>query len=175
MHSKVSIAGHPLHPALAAMPIGLLVWAFVADLIYLGTDKDPTWYDISFYSGIAGMVSALIAAAAGSVDYLTLVKGTNVQEMAQLHFGANLTVVALFFVAAVLQWDHGALDGSSLTAVVALHASGTTFLTLAGWLGGEMVFRHHVATLEEEPSGGAETRPSSSPAGLSRAAPRETR
>src|SRR5215213_1893621 len=128
MHSKISIAGHPLHPALVAMPIGLLVWAFIADLIYLGTDKDPTWYDISFYSGIAGIVAALVAALPGFVDYLTLAKGTNVQDMAQLHFGANLTVVALFFVGAALQWDDGATDGSSLTAVVALHASGTTVL-----------------------------------------------
>ena len=150
MHSKISIAGHPLHPMLVALPIGLLAWAFVADLIYLGTDKDPTWYDISFYSGIAGIVTALVAALPGFVDYLTLAKGTNVNDMALLHMGANLTVVALFAIAAVLQWDDGALDGSSLTAVVALHASGTTFLTLSGWLGGEMVFRHHVATLEEE-------------------------
>jgi hypothetical protein len=61
----------------------------------------------------------------------------------------------LFVVATLLQADGGARDGSSLTAVIAMHASGVTFLALAGWLGGEMVFRHHVATLEEEPSGEA--------------------
>src|SRR6185503_1204906 len=137
MHSKISIAGHPLHPMLVALPIGLLVWAFVADLIYLGTDKDPTWYDISFYSGIAGVVAALVAAVPGFVDYLTLAKGTNVNDMALLHMGANLLVVGLFAVAAALQWDGAARDGTSLSAVVALHASGTTFLALAGWLGGE--------------------------------------
>jgi uncharacterized membrane protein len=156
MHSKISIKGHPLHPALVALPIGLLVWAFVADLIYLGTDKDPTWYDISFYSGIAGIVTALVAALPGFVDYLTLAKGTNVNDMALLHMATNLVVVGLYTVAMALQWDGGARDGSSLTAAIALHASGTTFLTLAGWLGGEMVFRHHVATLEEEPSGETE-------------------
>ena len=153
MHSKVSIAKHPLHPALVALPIGLLVWAFVADLIYLGTDKNPTWYDISFYSGIAGIVMALVAALPGFVDYLTLAKGTNVNDIALLHMGSNLLVVGLYVVAAALQWDGGARDGSSLTAMVALHASGTTFLTLSGWLGGELVFKHHVATVdEEEPS-----------------------
>jgi len=158
MHSKISIAKHPLHPALVALPIGLLVWAFIADLIYLGTDKDPTWYAISFYSGIAGIVAALVAALPGFVDYLTLARGTNVNDMALLHMGTNLLVVGLFAVAAALQWDAAARDGSSLTAVVALHASGTTFLSLSGWLGGEMVFRHHVATLEEErPSSEAET------------------
>jgi uncharacterized membrane protein len=150
MHSKVSIAKHPLHPALVALPIGLLVWAFVADVIYLGTDKDATWYDISFYSALAGVATALVAALPGFVDYLTLAKGTNVNDMALLHMGTNLLVVGLFVVAAALQWNDGALEGSSLTAVVSLHASGVTFLSLAGWLGGEMVFRHHVATLDEE-------------------------
>jgi len=150
MHSKISIAKHPLHPALVALPIGLLVWAFVADLIYLGTDKDPTWYDISFYSALAGIVTALVAALPGFVDYLTLAKGTDVNDIALVHMGTNLLVVGLFVIAAALQWDDGALEGSSLTAVVALHASGVTFLSLAGWLGGEMVFKHHVATVDEE-------------------------
>jgi uncharacterized membrane protein len=150
IHSKISIAKHPLHPALVALPIGLLVWAFVADVIYLATDKDPTWYDISFYSGLAGIVTALVAALPGFVDYLTLAKGTNVNDIALLHMATNLLVVGLFAVGAALQWDDGALGGSSLTAVVALHASGVTFLSLAGWLGGEMVFKHHVATIDEE-------------------------
>jgi uncharacterized membrane protein len=150
MHSKASIAGHPLHPALVALPIGLLLWAFVADLIYLGTDKDPTWYDISFYSGLAGIITAMFAALPGAIDYLTLAKGTNVNDMALLHGGTNVLVVVLFTIAAALQADGGARDGSSLTAVIALHASGATFLAMAGYLGGEMVFRHHVATIEEE-------------------------
>jgi len=168
MHSKVSIAKHPLHPALVALPIGLLVWAFVADLIYLGTGKDATWYDISFYSALAGIVTALVAALPGFVDYLTLAKGTNVNDMALLHMGTNLLVVALFIVAAALQWDDGAHEGSSLTAVIALHASGVTFLSLAGWLGGEMVFRHHVATLDEE----SEVAPAASQGAAGRAQPR---
>ena len=98
-----------------------------------------------------------------------LAKGTNVNDIALLHMGANLTVVGLYCIATALQWDDGAREGASLTAVIALHASGTTFLSLAGWLGGEMVFRHHVATLEEEdtseqsqgasqPQGGAQPR-----------------
>ena len=56
----------------------------------------------------------------------------------------------LFTTAAALQADGGAREGSALTAVIALHASGATFLAMAGYLGGEMVFRHHVATIEEE-------------------------
>ena len=35
MRSRFSIGGHPLHPILVSLPIGLFVWALVADVIYL--------------------------------------------------------------------------------------------------------------------------------------------
>jgi uncharacterized membrane protein len=150
MKSKASIAGHPLHPALVALPVGLIVWAFVADIIYLATSQNPTWYDISYYSGIAAVVTALIAAMPGFLDFFTLARGTNVESIALVHMIANLCTVGLFIAAAVLQYAEGATDGSMLTAVVVLHGLGLGLVSLAGWLGGEMVFRHHVATLEEE-------------------------
>lgn len=33
MKSRFGIGGHPFHPMLVTVPIGLFVWAFVADLI----------------------------------------------------------------------------------------------------------------------------------------------
>ena len=48
MKSKISIAGHPLHPLLIALLIGLFVWTFVSGIIYLAASHNPLWYDISF-------------------------------------------------------------------------------------------------------------------------------
>ena len=48
MKSKFAIAGHPIHPALVALPIGLIIWTLVADIVYLASDKDHMWYDIAF-------------------------------------------------------------------------------------------------------------------------------
>jgi hypothetical protein len=45
--------------------------------------------------------------------------------------------------------DAGALTGSDLTAVVVLHAAGVGMLLLSGWLGGEMVFRHHLGMVPD--------------------------
>jgi uncharacterized membrane protein len=42
------------------------------------------------------------------------------------------------------------LSGSSLTAVVALHAVGVGLLTISGALGGEMVYRHHLAMIPDD-------------------------
>ena len=69
MRSKVAIAGHPLHPMLVPVPIGLLVGAVVADIAYPITDRDHMWYDIAFWALIGGVVSALIAALAGFGEY----------------------------------------------------------------------------------------------------------
>ena len=72
MRSKFAIAGHPIHPMLVAIPIGLFAWTLVSDIVYLGSDHDHMWYNIAFWSGIAAIVSALVAALPGFGDYFTM-------------------------------------------------------------------------------------------------------
>ncbi|HXH20959.1 MAG TPA: DUF2231 domain-containing protein [Dehalococcoidia bacterium] len=150
MKSKLAIAGHPLHPMLVTVPVGLFVWAFVADIVYLATDKDRMWYDISFWSGVAAIVTALVAAVAGLVDYLTVAVRTEARGMATAHMLLNVTVVALYFIAMLLMRDGGALEGGNLTLVVALHAIGAGLLSASGWIGGEMSYRHHLAIIPDD-------------------------
>ncbi|MGH2603766.1 MAG: hypothetical protein ACRDJ9_30825, partial [Dehalococcoidia bacterium] len=52
-------------------------------------------------------------------------------------------------IAAAMMWDDGAVAGGRLAAVVALHAVGVGLLTLSGWLGGEMVYKHHLAVVPD--------------------------
>jgi uncharacterized membrane protein len=150
MRSKFSIAGHPLHPTLVALPIGLFAWALVADIVYFGTGKDKMWYDISFWSGIAAMLSALVAALPGFGDYLTMARSSDARGIATAHMLLNLSVLALYFVAMLLQLNEGALTGGRAAAVLILHAVGTGVLSLSGWLGGEMVYRHHLSVIPED-------------------------
>jgi hypothetical protein len=69
---------------------------------------------------------------------------------ATVHMLLNLAVVALFFAAAIVMLDDGALDGSGLTIVVVLHGIGIGLLSLSGLLGGEMVYRHHLGIIPED-------------------------
>jgi uncharacterized membrane protein len=150
MRSKFSILGHPLHPALVALPIGLFVWAAAADILYLATDKNKMWYDISFYSGAAAVGTALLAALPGFGDYLTVAIKSKAAAMATAHMLLNLTVVGLFGAAFFLQLDNGAVAGTELSLVVVLHLIGAGLLGLSGVLGGEMVHRHHLAIIPED-------------------------
>jgi uncharacterized membrane protein len=135
---------------LVALPIGLFAWTLTADVVYLATDKDKMWYDIAFWSGIAAIVTALAAALPGFGDYLTVARHTDAKDIATFHMLLNLGVVGLYFVAMLLMLDEGALTGRDLTLVIVLHALGAGLLGLAGWLGGEMVFRHHVAMIPDD-------------------------
>jgi uncharacterized membrane protein len=150
MRSKFAIKGHPIHPILVTLPIGLFIWAFVADMVYLGTDKDRLWYDTSYYAGLAAIVAALIAALPGLGDLLTVAIKTKAAPLAILHMLTTVTVVALFAVAAVIQMDDAALSGSNLTIVIALHGVGVALLGLAGFVGGELMVRHHVGIIPHD-------------------------
>jgi hypothetical protein len=46
--------------------------------------------------------------------------------------------------------NDGAVDGSDLTLVVILQAVAVGLLALSGWLGGELVFRHHLGMIPED-------------------------
>jgi uncharacterized membrane protein len=150
MRSKVAIAGHPIHAILVTIPIGLFVAALVADLAYVASDEDKMWYDIAFWAGNAAIVTALLAAVAGLADYLLVVHQSDAKTIGMAHAALNVTVVALFAVAAALMADEGALNGGELTAVVVLHAAGVGLLLLSGWLGGEMVYRHHIGMIPDD-------------------------
>ena len=149
MKSKFALAGHPIHPMLVAIPIGLFVWAFVCDLVYLTGGRDLMWYDLAFWTGIAAWSTGLIAALPGFGDYFTVAIKTDAREMGAAHMVLNVTTVALFFVAMLLMLDRGATSGGMLAAVVVLHGAGLGLVSLSGWLGGEMVYRHHIAVVPD--------------------------
>src|SRR5437762_9574433 len=111
MRSKFAIAGHPIHPMLVAIPIGLFAWSLVSDVVYLASGKDHMWYDIAFWTGIAAWISALIAALPGLGDYLTMALRSDAATMATAHMVLNVATVALYFIAMLLMLDDGALDG----------------------------------------------------------------
>lgn len=147
MRSKFSIYGHPFHPLLVALPIGLFVWTFASDIIYVASDKEPDWYDISLWTGAAAVATALLAALPGFGDYFTIGIKSEARIIGAAHMLLNLTTVALFAAALLLMIDNNAVDGTNLAIVVALHAVGVGLLSISGVLGGEMTFRHHLAVI----------------------------
>jgi uncharacterized membrane protein len=139
MAGRASVAGHPIHPMLVPIPIGLFVFSPVADVIvYFG--GAGAWPAVAFYCMGGGIVGALLAAVFGLIDLLSLTE-ERVRRIGTAHMIINLTVVALFVVNFWLRWQGDGLDGTPF--ILSLIAVG--LLAISGWLGGHMVFVHGVA------------------------------
>src|SRR5687768_4173834 len=139
MRTPASIAGHPIHPMLVPIPIGLWIFSLVCDLIHASGSTNPAWTTVALYTMGGGVVGALLAALPGLVDLLSLPPGP--RRTALAHMAINLTVVALYAVNFWLRQKSPESPG----AMVWLSVLAIGLLVISGWLGGKMVYELGVA------------------------------
>ena len=68
MKSRAALGTHPLHPGIVPLPIGSFFVALAADVAHAMT-KGPVFYDIAIFAIGLGIVTALLAAVLGLIDY----------------------------------------------------------------------------------------------------------
>jgi uncharacterized membrane protein len=137
MESRAKLFGHSIHQMLVAFPLGVLAMSLIFDLIA----RVAGWtrlHEAAFYMIAAGVISGLIAAVFGLIDFLAIPKGTRAKSIGTLHGIGNVIVVALFAISWFLRRDDP-LRPETLAIVVAAAAAALAMLT--GWLGGELVDR----------------------------------
>lgn len=137
MESKAKALGHPIHPMLIVLPLGLFVTAVVFDIIYLITDNGR-WADYAWHVIAVGVIGGLLAAVFGLVDWLAIPAGTRAKSIGLWHGGGNVVMVALFGLSWLLRRDEPT-DPDALA--LALSFIGIALGTVTGWLGGELVNR----------------------------------
>lgn len=140
MESKAKILGHPVHPMLITLPLGLLSTAVIFDVIYLIT-RNATFAEVSFYMIAAGIIGGLLAAVAGLIDWLAIPAGTRAKAVGLWHGAGNVVVTGLF----ALSW-FARSDVPRDPGYIALGLSfvGIALALVTGWLGGELVDRLRV-------------------------------
>jgi uncharacterized membrane protein len=131
---------HPLHPLLVPLPIGFLVGALVADIIFM-TTTDSFWARGSFWLLAGGIVTGLLAGLLGIVELLTVPRARQL-TIAWVHGLGNVLALVLAFINLFLRWNDNSTPvyptGLILSAAVVL------ILLVTGWLGGELAYRHGV-------------------------------
>jgi uncharacterized membrane protein len=132
MSTPASIKGHPLHPMLVTIPIGLWVFSFVCDLLLL-VHGNPWWEIVAFYTLAGGLVGALLAAVPGFIDFLSL-KAPRARRIASIHLALNLTLVVVVALNVWARWN-----GVETAWPIAVSALTVAALVVSGWLGGELV------------------------------------
>lgn len=133
MSARVSVAGHPLHAMLVTIPIGLWVFSLVADVVFVSTG-DARWETTAYFTLGGGIVGALLAAAAGLLDFLGLHEPYE-RRVATMHLVLNLIIIALQGANFWLRSLPG-MDGS---LPISLSVLAVTTLAVSGALGGHLV------------------------------------
>lgn len=137
MRSRVKFLGHALHPMLVVFPLGLLIVAVIFDGIGLAT-QNGFWATLAFYLIAAGLLSGVLAALAGWLDWLTIPQNTRAQTVGLIHGGLNIMVLILFLASWLLRrFDPPAPSRLAL----GLSFAGAGLALLGSWLGGELVSR----------------------------------
>jgi uncharacterized membrane protein len=137
MESRAKLFGHPIHQMLIVFPLGLLATSIFFDVIAKAAEI-PGLSQASYYMIAAGIVSALLAAVFGLIDFLAIPNGTRAKRIGMMHGGGNVLVVVLFAISWFLRRDNPS-DPSTLAII--LSAAGAALGGLTGWLGGELVDR----------------------------------
>jgi len=140
MNTPASIRRHPIHPMLVVFPIAFWIGSLACDIIYHVGSHNMFWKEVAFYSMAGGIISALLAAAPGFIDYLSLTD-TRLKKIATTHLALNLFVVVLFIFNLGLRYNASA--GTEMIGVV-LSIVAIAVLAVSGWLGGSLVYEHRV-------------------------------
>jgi uncharacterized membrane protein len=122
---------------LIVFPLGLLAMAVVFDLVAIGLGNGY-WSEIAYWMIAAGVLTGLLAAPFGTIDWFAIPSGTRAKRIGAVHGIGNVVVVLLFAVSWFMRGDAPAAP-QSLALVLSFAGGGLALFT--GWLGGELVDR----------------------------------
>ena len=137
MRAKARLLGHPIHQMLIVFPLGLLATSLFFDIARLSSGN-PQWGMISYWLIFVGIITALLAAVFGLIDWLAIPSGTRAKRIGLLHGGGNVVVVLLFIGSCLLRRDD---PGNPEGAAIFLSVAAVLLALVTGWLGGELVDR----------------------------------
>lgn len=137
MESKAKVFGHPLHQMLIPFPLGLLGMAVIFDVLAVAAGQ--TALAFAAHAMIAaGIITGLIAAIPGAIDWSAIPTGTRAKKIATTHGLGNVIIVVLFAIAWSLRRETPG-DPGGLPLILEIVGVGGAVVT--GWLGGELVDR----------------------------------
>ncbi len=138
--AKLTVAGHPLHPQLVHVPLGLLPFSFVLDVLHLATGR-KAYAEAAYFGLVSGTAGAAVAAAAGAGDYFALPPGGKTKRLANVHASLNVVLLVLNAINLLLRRGKPVPTGA---VPVALSAIGTGGLLVSSWYGASLIYHQGV-------------------------------
>lgn len=138
MESRAKLFGHPIHPMLIVIPLGLFIFSVICDILYFSTGGEA-FSRAAFYNIAGGIIGGLLAALFGLIDYVAIPTATRAKRVGTWHLFGNLGVILLFS----FSWIIRNSSGAGATPILAFGISVVALLlgAITAWLGGELVNR----------------------------------
>jgi len=134
MSTRMTVAGHPVHPMLVTIPIGLWVFSLICDFVFISTG-DTRWAVTAYFTLGGGIVGALVAAVPGLIDLLGL-HDPKALRIGTYHLILNLAIVVIQAGNFWLRLEDG---GNADVLPRAISIVAVASLIASGWLGGHLV------------------------------------
>jgi nitrite reductase/ring-hydroxylating ferredoxin subunit/uncharacterized membrane protein len=149
--------GHPLHPILVHLPIGLFVIGFLLDI---GAFVHPSHYLVVGATATLtlGVAFALIASVPGFVDYTGIRRDHPARSTATWHMVLNLLAVGAYVWSVLLRTTTTHYEPTMLRPRldgVVLSLIGLGIISVSGYLGGVLVYDDGIAVGRHRRRGGS--------------------
>ncbi len=144
MYSKVTIAGHPVHPMLIGYPVVCYTGTLVGFAVY-AANGNQFWLNLAIALNAVGVGGALLAALPGFVDWAFGVpRGSTAKTVGLAHAALNVAALALFAISLGTYASHWNGPATGTTRGLALAAAGLACTIAAGFLGWTLVQNYHI-------------------------------
>lgn len=140
MKTPARLLGHPIHALSIVLPLGALSMSVILDVLNV-IDERQIWKDSAYVLIGLGVICGLLVAIPGLIDWLSIPASHEAKSIGLLHLSSNVLGLILFSVSWLLRYDQ---PDSWSTLAFLFSLGGITALSVGGWLGGEMVYRHGI-------------------------------
>lgn len=134
--------GHPLHPALVHLPVGLWPVACALDIALCAGVQIPGAGRLAVACVGLGLLAALGAVPAGIADWSSIKREKPAWKLGVIHMLLNVVAIVIWSINFGLRLR--APDASVSPSVLASSVAGTVLLLAGGYLGSLMTFDHGV-------------------------------
>ncbi|HVS73637.1 MAG TPA: DUF2231 domain-containing protein [Phycisphaerae bacterium] len=137
--------GHPLHPLLSHVPLGLWLLGLGLDVTAVASTDRVDWaIRGAYYVLLIGSAVAIITLITGINDFLDIREDHPAQRSALFHMALMIPATLLFIFDVVVHY--GWLQGRDIGAfALALSSAGYVLALIGGYLGGLLVYDHGIA------------------------------
>lgn len=137
--------GHPLHPLLSHLPLGLWLFALGLDIYSKAVNENANWaVRGAYYALLVGTAVAILTAITGFNDWFSIRDDHPAQRKAVLHLLLMVPATLLFILDTALHYR--IIDAAEVSAVeLAMTAAGYVLALVGGYVGGLLVYNEGIS------------------------------